>query len=130
MGDDAANKDLFAFVDNLNEEGTDVCVDVEHALNNWTQRVLDAESCLSKSKTFHQQIEDAIRRLQLDGLLASHDITELQYIAELWVKLMNAVSSYSIGCKFVKRDIITYLLELCILKQIDSNLFIESCLKL
>ena len=59
--------------------------------------MLYAESRLSKSKTFHQQIEDSIRRLQLDGLLTSHDITELQYITELWAKLMNAVSSYSIG---------------------------------
>ena len=72
MDDDAANKDLFAFVDSIGvteknrEEETDVW-DIDHALNNWTQRVLAAESRRSKSKTFHQQIENSIRRLELDG---------------------------------------------------------------
>ena len=67
MDDDAADKDLFAFCldvkEKYSEEETDVWVDIEHASNNWTQRMLEAESRLSKSKTSHQQIEDSIRRL-------------------------------------------------------------------
>ena len=74
------------------------------------QRVLDAESRHTTSGAFYQQIEDSIRRQQLDGFLSSHDITELRHITDVWIKLLRAVSSYSIGCEFVKRDIITRLL--------------------
>ena len=79
---------------------------------------------------FHRQIEKSIRRQQLDEFLSSHGITELRYITDVWIKLLNAVSSYSIGCVFVKREIITLLLELYMLKQINSCLFIETCVKL
>ena len=72
--------------------------------------MLDAESRYSRPESFRQQIEDSIRRLQLDGLLTSHDITELRYITDLWSNLLNEVSSYRIGCVFVIRDIITLLL--------------------
>ena len=92
--------------------------------------MLDAESCYSRSESFRQQIEDSIQQLQLDGLLTPHDITELRYIIDLWLNLLNVVSSYSIDCAFVKRDIITLLLELYTLLQINNSLFVETCLKL
>ena len=38
-----------------------------------------------------QQIEDSIRRWQLNGLLTSHDLTELRYLTDLWSNLLNAV---------------------------------------
>ena len=132
--DVAGDRDLRDFIDSLDAEeaeaNVNIWTNIEDALNNWSQRVLDAESQLNKSGTFHHQIEDSIRRLQLDGLLSSADITELRYIGEVWMKLMSAASSYGVGCKFAKRDIITYLLELHTLKQITNNLFIEICFKL
>ena len=52
-------------------------------------------------------------------------------ITDVWIKLLNAVSSYyRIGHEFVKRDSITLLLELYTLRQINSCLSIETCLKL
>ena len=82
-------------------EETDVWQEIADALNNWTQRILDSE----------------IRR-------AARDLTELRYIADLWTNLLNATSCYAVGCVFVKRDIITYLLELYLLRQITSSLYI------
>ena len=152
--DVATERDLFDFLDSLDKDEEDavagtspppptrvstavdeeretvVWSDIADALNNWTQRVLDAESRYTTSRNFHQLIEESIRRQQLDGFLSNHDITELRYITDVWVKLLNALSSYSIGCEFVKRDIITLLLELFTWKQISSSLFIETCLKL
>ena len=112
------------------EEESNIWVDVADALNNWTRRILDAESQHHKSSSFRQNIEEALHRQQLDGLLNHQDITELRYVADLWTNLLNATSCYTVGCVFVKRDIITVLLELYTLKQISSSLFIESCLQL
>ena len=91
---------------------------------------LDVESKHYRSGNLRTAIEDSIHRQQLDGFLTSRDIAELRYITDVWLKLLNAVSCYGVGCEFLKRDIITLLLELYTIKQITSSLFIETCLKL
>ena len=123
--------DSSSIISNQDPETVDVWEDIATALNNWTQRILDVESrCNNKAATFRQSIEESLRRQQLDGFLNHHDISELRYIADLWTNLLQATSCYTIGCTFVKRDIITYLLELYSLGQINKSLFIETCLKL
>ena len=112
------------------KEESDVWSGIEDALNRWTRRVLDVEALYSKTANFRQNIEESLRRQQQDGFLNHHDIAELRYIADLWVNLLNSISSYTIGCEFVKRDIITFLLELHKLRQITDALFIETCLQL
>ena len=104
--------------------------DIEEALHRWTDRILDAESRLQKTASFRESIEASLRRQQLDGLLNHQDIAELQHITNIWINLLNCVSSYSVGCDFVKRDIITSLIELYNLRQISKSLFIETCLQL
>ena len=104
------------------EKEEDVWQDIASALEEWTQRILDSES---RHRTtlgnFRETIEESLRREQLDGFLTAHNLTELRYIA---------TSCYTVSCIFIKRDIITYLLELYSLRQITSSLFIETCLKL
>ena len=109
---------------------TNVWTDIEEALYRWTNQILDAESRHEKTASFRENIETSLRRQQLDGFLNHHDIAELRHIADLWMNLLNCTSSYAIGCEFVKRDIITYLLELYKLRQITDCLFIETCLRL
>ena len=115
-----------------NQSGVnDVWGDIAEALNNWNQRILDVESRYeSKTASFRQTIEDSLKRQQLDGFINHHDISELRYISDVWTNLLQAISCYTVGCVSVKRDIITYLLELHTLRQINANLFIETCLKL
>ena len=84
----------------------------------------------NKVANFRQTIEESLRRQQLDGFLNHHDVSELRYITDLWANLLQSTSCYTVGCVFVKRDIITYLLELHTLGQINTNLFIETCLQL
>ena len=79
---------------------------------------------------FRQTIKESLRRQQLDGFLTAHNIAELQSIADLWTNLLNATSCYTVGCVFVKRNIITYLVELYSLRQITNSVFIETCLQL
>ena len=55
------------------EEETSIWSNIVNALDNWTQRVLDAESRHTTSANFQKQIEDSIRRQQLVGFVSSHD---------------------------------------------------------
>ena len=129
--DDTISDSSSTIITNQDSETVDVWQDIARALNNWTQRILDVESrCNNKTATFRQTIEESLRRQQLHGFLNHHDLSELRYIADLWTNLLQAASCYTIGCTFVKRDIITYLLELHSLGQINKSLFIETCLKL
>ena len=107
-----------------------VWMDIEEALHRWTGKILDAESRYEKTTSFRRNIEASLRRQQLDGFLNHQDLAELRHVTNLWINLLDCTSSYTIGCEFVKRDIITYLLELYNLRQINECLFIETCLKL
>ena len=109
---------------------TNVWKDIEEALYRWTNQILDAESRHERTASFRENIEASLRRQQLDGFLNHHDISELRYIADLWTNLLNCISSYTIGCESVRRDIITYLLELYKLRQITDYLFVETCLRI
>ena len=84
----------------------------------------------NKVASFRQTIEDSLKRQQLDGFLNYQDVSELRNITDLWANLLQATSCYTVGCVSVKRDIITYLLELHTLGQINKSLFIETCLQL
>ena len=108
----------------------DTWIDIEVALQRWTDQIVDAETRYEKTATFREKIEATLQRQQLDGLLNPQDISELRYITNLWINLLNCTSTYTIGCEFVKHDIITYLLELYKLRQITDSLFIETCLRL
>ena len=113
------------------QSSSDAWNDITEALNNWVQRILTIESIYNnKTASFRQTIEQSLRRQQLDGFLNYQDVSELRYITDLWINLLQSISSYTIGCASVKKDIITYLLELHVLGQINSALFIETCLKL
>ena len=123
--------DSFSIISNRDSQTVDVWQDIATALNNWTQRILDVESrCNNKAASFRQTIEESLRRQQLGGFPDDNDLCELRHIADLWTSLFQAISCYTVGCASVKRDSITYLLELHTLRQINGNLFIESCLKL
>ena len=85
---------------------------------------------LGTTVSLREKIEISLHRQQLDGFLHHQDIAELRYIADLWTRLLHFTSLYTIGCNFVKRDIITILLELYKLQQMTDCLFIQACLKL
>ena len=107
-----------------------VWLDVEEALHRWMCKILDVESHLEKSTGFRETIEASLRRQQQDGFLNHQDVAELRHVTNVWINLLNCTSSYTIGCNFVKRDIITYLVELYNLRQITKSLLVESCLRL
>ena len=134
--DVAPDADLLNFVDNLDEknlkqESSDgAWNDIYEALDRWSQSILDAESLRDKTEDIRLKIENSIYRQQIDGLLSHFDATELRYVTDLWIRLLHTITSFDIGCASTKKDIITLMLELYTLNQLDKNVFIETCLKL
>ena len=120
-----------SIISNQDLETVDVWQDIAEALNNWSERILSIESRYNtKVASFRKTIEESLTRQQLDGFLNHQDVSEIRYITDVWTKLLQATSCYTVGCISVKRDIITHLLELHTLGQINQSLFIETCLQL
>ena len=150
------DKDLYDFIDSIGGDGAiqdeandmnnnkspsldasstddddgDIWEGIVDALDNWTQRILDAEAQHSKADNFRQRIEESLTRQQQDGFLTDNELAELRYIADLWQHLLHAASCYTVGCNFLKRDIITLLLDLHSMRQIPASVFIDTCSKL
>jgi hypothetical protein len=108
----------------------DVWQNIADAANDWSRRLVDAECLHARSTDFRSTVESSLYRQQLDGFLSIHDVGELRYTTDLWVELLNSLSSYLVGCVFLKRNVISLLLKLYSVKQISEELFIETCFKL
>ena len=132
--DVAPNTDLEDFVNKLEREDkekeTTVWDDIFTALSSWKQSLVDVESRYETSIDFQRGIENIIHRQELDGLLSAQDGRELRYVAGLWGRLLHNITSYSIGCRFVKEEIIALMLELYNLHQLDEKIFVSCCEKL
>ena len=108
----------------------DIWQNIADAAYNWSRRIVDAESLHARSIDFRSSIENSIYRQQLDGFLSTHDVGELRYTTDLWVELLNLLTSYLMGCVFLKKNIISLLLKLHSIKQISEEIFIDTCLEL
>ena len=136
------NEDSFDFIDSTDEreEVTEVnreelkCSTVfdsiANGLETWSQSILDAESEHERVEEFRVKIDNSLQRQQFDGLLSPFDVEELRYIANLWIRLLHTISSYNIGCKYLKKDIISFMLELYSANHLDSKIFVDCCAEL
>ena len=115
---------------NDENETSNIWNDIASALNDWTQKLLETETSYFKTETFKEAIETSLQRQQLDGFINTQDHAELTYIKDLWINLLNSISTYNSGCIFVKRDIITFLFGLYKERQITESVFINTCLQL
>ena len=68
--------------------------------------------------------------VKYDIVLSGKVVVKYDIVLSGKVQLLNTISSYLAGCEFLKRNIITLLLELYSMKQISDKPFIETCLKL
>ena len=85
----------------------DIWQNIADAAYNWSRRIVDAESLHARSIDFRSSIENSIYRQKLDGFLSTHDVGELCYTTDLWVELLNLLTSYLMGCVFLKKNIIS-----------------------
>ena len=108
----------------------DIWQSVVDSANDWSRRLVDVECLHSRSTNFRSTVDSSLYRMQLDGFLSIHEASELRYIADLWVTLLDSLSSHRVGCKILKRNLVSLLLKLYSTNQLPEELFIEVCLKL
>ena len=114
----------------VDKRQADIWQSIADAANDWSRRLVNTESLHARSTDFRSGIENSLYRLQLDGLLSTHDVSELRYVTELFVDILNLLASYLNGCVFFKKNIISLLLKLYTVKQISEEIFIDTCSKL
>ena len=115
------------------EEGkqiTNIWSGVEAVLNNWFQQLLYIESVFKTSKSLQLQINEALERMKIDGLLSSNEFDELTKVGKLWHELIELSYCYHTGSGSSKKRIIELLLELYSLKQITKEVFVNTCIQL
>ena len=124
-------QDLYDFIDSLGGEGnvnvqevkpvpvedetvaTGVWQTIADAIDNWSRRILDAESLHERSETLRTSIGNSIRRLEL-GFLPTFELFNLQNTADKWIRLLHILSSYDIGDNrhiSIKKAIISLMLD-------------------
>ena len=132
VGDDTGTDAVATSADGADAavETSSVWQNIADALDNWSQRILDAETLHDRSENLRLAIESSLYRQSLDGFLTSFELAELLYIADRWIRLLHAISSYSVGYTYVKEDIISLMLDLYDLKQLNAHTFIDCCAKL
>ena len=104
--------------------------DLEANFDDWMTKVLDDEAGRTRTTDVSKKINESLSRQLQDGLLSYYEYIDLEYIGRLWIRLLNSIHRYHLGCGCNKRDILSILLELFELKQIPESLFIESVLQL
>ena len=104
-----------------------VWIEISNIMQAWTQRILDVDTEFSRTSDLQQLIGESLQRQLLDGLLSDWEVNELKYVGGLWADLSNTVSCYSLGARGLKGRLISILLELYSMKQIDRLMFIDIC---
>ena len=115
------------------EEGkqiTNIWSGVEAVLNNWFQQLLYIESVFKTSKSLQLQINEALERMKLDGLLSSNEFDDLTKVGKLWHELIELSYCYHTGSDSSRKRIIELLLELYSLKQLTKEVFVNTCTQL
>ena len=103
-------------------------IDLNTTFDDWMTKVLDNE--VGKTTDLKKKINESLSRQLQDGLLSYNEYIDLEYIGILWIRLLDSIPRYHLGCVVNKRNILSVLLELFELKQISKTLFIESVLQL
>ncbi len=107
-----------------------ICENIIDGLNSWTEKILDAEERLKKTKDVRQSVLNSLNRQVLDGFISERDSIELEHTYDLWFNLYKSCLCKSADADFADRDVLTYLLELYTLKQITKELYISATLEL
>lgn len=115
----------------LEDEEKDIWEVMSHAFDRWLERIIDVESRLNTDHSFKKhRIDQAIQRMLEDGLIGICDANELRFVGDSWLRLLNAYSCSSVGCRTYKQDVVSALLDLFSARQITKSIFVKICEKL
>lgn len=104
--------------------------DITQALDTWSQQLLDVEIKIKCATDVRENLIGDLRRNVQEGLISEADLSEFEYVGDLWTNLYKSVLCHSAGAKYSDRDIIFHLVELYGLKQISKELFVSVILEL
>ena len=111
-----------------NIEVIDSSIDLNTTFNAWMSNVLDNEA--GRTSALKKKITESLSRQLQDGLISYHEYVDMEYIGGIWIKLLQLIKSYNLGCASIKKDIASLLVELFELKQIQRSLLTEIILQL
>ena len=99
-----------------------------------TNSIFNLETHLNRNSSITENIAHTLNRHVQDGLIGCRDADELKYISYVWVRLLDNLSlHHDLGrnrCPAGIKEIISWLLKLYTIKQINDHIFIETYLEL
>ena len=115
------------------EDGTsNTWMDMTNVFDNWLCCLIDTDRriCTPGKSLRSDRINQSIDGMLEDGLIGFSDASELRFIGNSWLRLLNCYALYSAGCRSYKRDIVSLLIDLYASKQIGKELCIQICTEL
>ena len=106
---------------------------ISNALDGWLQSISLLEERQRKVSDLRERINRKLGQVQQEGLISIYDFGTLTYIGQVWVDLINLLSSCTettVMDKDVKRLILENLFQLYNIQQISYELIMEIILQL
>ena len=111
-----------------------ILTELKDIFYSWSNSILNLETNLNRDSSVTENIAHALTRHVQDGLIDCRDADELKYISYVWKQLLdNLFIHHHLGgnrCSAGIKEIISWLLKLYAIKQINDHIFIETCLEL
>ena len=101
---------------------------ISNALDEWLQSISILEERQRKVNDLRERINRKLEQVQQDGLISIYDFGTLTYIGQVWIDLINLLSSCTVTTvmdKDVKRLILENLFQLYNMQQISYTLLID-----
>ena len=128
---------LDVLVDSGNGEGEEEEESAQHILQNitcaldgWLERISLLEERQHQMVNLKEKVNRVLSQIQQDGLISIYDFGMLNYIGDIWVNLIDLLSSNSKMEYSTKKLVINNLLRLYETRHISMELFTETVLGL
>ena len=127
----AKQEELQLVKDEAEKNLTTVWDDITYALDEWLQKITMLEQRQLRVSNLQDRISRTLQQIQQDGLISIYDFGTLTYIGQVWIDLINLISSTTAVLeKNTKRLIIQDLLKLYDAQQISYELLVEIIIQL
>ena len=103
----------------------DILESITDGLENWSIAISDTERFWNEVEDLRYNVECNLYRQQCYGLMNESDVVEMRNISDKWSRLLHSISMYNIGYVYLRGEIITLLIDLFLVNQIDKPLLIE-----
>ena len=106
---------------------------ISNALDGWLRSISLLEERLRKVSDLRERINRKLEQVQQDGLISIYDFGTLTFMGQVWIDLINLLSSCNettVMDKDVKQLILKNLFQLYNMQQISYELLIEIIVQL